>query len=235
MPGATEAEASLRAGYEATLAMLAALGAGLRRPARLAATAPPPATAARSAGAAPGRTRSRTTSSSSRATCSSPRRARRSGATTPSSSAAMVDRPADGRACGGSSTTRVAAQQAAFDAIRPGATCADVDRPSCDYFAEHDLLPLWRQHTGHAIGLRNHEAPFLDVGDHTPLEPGMVFTIEPGVYDGRARRLPPLGHGRRHRGRHRDPHRLPARPREPDHPGLTSAAKRAECAAAHIR
>ena len=41
----------------------------------------------------------------------------------------------------------------------------------------------WRQHIGHAIGLRNHEAPFLDVGDHTPVEPGMVFTIEPGVYD----------------------------------------------------
>jgi len=33
-----------------------------------------------------------------------------------------------------------------------------------------------------AIGLRNHEAPFLDVGDHTPVEPGMVFTIEPGLY-----------------------------------------------------
>ena len=43
-------------------------------------------------------------------------------------------------------------------------------------------LPDWRQHVGHAIGLRNHEAPFLDVGDHTPVEPGMVFTIEPGLY-----------------------------------------------------
>ncbi len=52
------------------------------------------------------------------------------------------------------------------------------------YFEQNDLLPYWRQHTGHGIGLRNHEAPFLDVGDHTPLEPGMVFTIEPGLYDG---------------------------------------------------
>jgi Xaa-Pro aminopeptidase len=76
----------------------------------------------------------------------------------------------------------VAAQQVAFDAFRPGVTCADVDRAVLDYFTGHDLLPLWRQHTGHAIGLRNHEAPFLDVGDHTPVEPGMVFTIEPGVY-----------------------------------------------------
>jgi Xaa-Pro aminopeptidase len=76
----------------------------------------------------------------------------------------------------------VAAQQTAFDALRPGVTCADVDEAVLGYFEANDLLPLWRQHTGHAIGLRNHEAPFLDVGDHTPVEPGMVFTIEPGVY-----------------------------------------------------
>jgi Xaa-Pro aminopeptidase len=78
----------------------------------------------------------------------------------------------------------VAAQQVAFAAIRPGATCADVDGAVMRYFEENDLLGYWRQHTGHAIGLRNHEAPFLDVGDHTVLETGMVFTIEPGLYDG---------------------------------------------------
>ena len=69
----------------------------------------------------------------------------------------------------------VAAQQAAFDALRPGVTCADVDGAVMRYFEEHELLPYWRQHTGHGIGLRNHEAPFLDVGDRT--------AIEPGVYD----------------------------------------------------
>jgi Xaa-Pro aminopeptidase len=77
----------------------------------------------------------------------------------------------------------VAAQQMAFDAIRPGATCAEVDGAVMRYFEQNDLLRYWRQHTGHAIGLRNHEAPFLDVGDHTSLEPGMVFTVEPGLYD----------------------------------------------------
>ena len=77
----------------------------------------------------------------------------------------------------------LAAQQVAFAAIRPGATCADADGAVMRYFEENDLLPYWRQHTGHAIGLRNHEAPFLDVGDHTTLEPGMIFTIEPGLYD----------------------------------------------------
>jgi Xaa-Pro aminopeptidase len=77
----------------------------------------------------------------------------------------------------------VAAQQVAFDALRPGVTCAEVDGAVLRYFEDNDLLPYWRQHTGHAIGLRNHEAPFLDIGDHTPVEPGMVFTIEPGLYD----------------------------------------------------
>jgi Xaa-Pro aminopeptidase len=77
----------------------------------------------------------------------------------------------------------VAAQNVAFDALRPGVTCADVDGAVLRYFEDNDLLPHWRQHTGHAIGLRNHEAPFLDIGDHTPIEPGMVFTIEPGLYD----------------------------------------------------
>jgi len=77
----------------------------------------------------------------------------------------------------------LASQQVAFDAIRPGATCADVDAAVLRYFDEHDVRKHWRQHTGHGTGLRNHEAPFLDVGDPTPLEAGMVFTIEPGLYD----------------------------------------------------
>ena len=78
----------------------------------------------------------------------------------------------------------VAAQQVAFDTLRPGVTCADVDGAVLRYFEANDLLPYWRQHVGHAIGLRNHEAPFLDLADFTPVEPGMVFTIEPGLYAG---------------------------------------------------
>ena len=79
----------------------------------------------------------------------------------------------------------VAAQDAAFAALRPGVTCGDVDRAVLAYFEDNDLMPYWRQHVGHAIGLRDHEAPFLDVGDETEVEPGMVFTIEPGLYDER--------------------------------------------------
>ncbi|HEV3313122.1 MAG TPA: Xaa-Pro peptidase family protein [Chloroflexota bacterium] len=74
------------------------------------------------------------------------------------------------------------AQQVAVDAVKPGRTCADVDRDVLEYFERNDLMRYWGQHTGHAIGLRNHEAPFLDVGDTTVIRTGMVFTIEPGIY-----------------------------------------------------
>ena len=76
----------------------------------------------------------------------------------------------------------VAAQDVAFAALRPGVTCADVDGAVLKYFEDNDLLPYWRQHVGHGIGLRNHESPFLDIGDRTVIQSGMVFTIEPGVY-----------------------------------------------------
>ena len=75
-----------------------------------------------------------------------------------------------------------AVQDIAFEAIRPGARCSDVDKAVRTYFAQHELFAYWRHHTGHAIGLRYHEGPFLDSGDHTEIRPGMVFTVEPGLY-----------------------------------------------------
>ena len=73
-------------------------------------------------------------------------------------------------------------QDLAIDAIRPGSLCSDVDTTVRGYFDEHALWPYWRHHTGHAIGLRYHEGPFLDSGDRTEIRPGMVFTVEPGLY-----------------------------------------------------
>jgi Xaa-Pro dipeptidase len=76
----------------------------------------------------------------------------------------------------------VALQDTAFDAMQPGVRCSDVDRAVRVYYDEHDLWGYWKHHVGHAIGLRYHEGPFLDVGDDTVLQPGMVFTVEPGLY-----------------------------------------------------
>jgi Xaa-Pro dipeptidase len=77
----------------------------------------------------------------------------------------------------------LALQETAFQAIQPGVPCSTVDQAVRAYFEKHDLMPYWKHHTGHAIGLRYHEGPFLDLGDQTLIQPGMVFTVEPGLYD----------------------------------------------------
>jgi len=75
-----------------------------------------------------------------------------------------------------------AVQEVAFEALKPGEPCSDVDRAVQSYFEEYDLMDYWKHHSGHAIGMRYHEGPFLDSGDHTVMQPGMVFTVEPGLY-----------------------------------------------------
>jgi Xaa-Pro dipeptidase len=75
-----------------------------------------------------------------------------------------------------------AVQEVAFEVLKPGAKCSDVDQAVRHYFEAHDLMPYWKHHSGHAIGLRYHEGPFLDSGDHTVLQTGMVLTVEPGLY-----------------------------------------------------
>jgi Xaa-Pro dipeptidase len=76
----------------------------------------------------------------------------------------------------------VALQDVAFETIEPGARCSDVDRAVRAYYEEHSLWGYWKHHVGHCIGLRYHEGPFLDIGDDTEIRPGMVFTVEPGLY-----------------------------------------------------
>ena len=179
-PGATEAEAALRAGHEATLAMLDALGpdyAGQQ---------------ASSDGVTAGY-RGQIGRRSSWAHAVAHNIEFRDGDVLVTETSAPVwgyNAELERALIVGEATDEmrrlfdhmVAAQRVALETLRPGVTCADVDKAVLAYFEANDLLPLWRQHTGHAIGLRNHEAPFLDVGDHTRVEPGMVFTIEPGVY-----------------------------------------------------
>jgi Xaa-Pro dipeptidase len=76
----------------------------------------------------------------------------------------------------------LALQETALAALRPGVRCCDVDREVRGYYQAHDLVGYWKHHTGHAIGLRFHEGPFLDIADTTEIRPGMLFTIEPGLY-----------------------------------------------------
>lgn len=76
----------------------------------------------------------------------------------------------------------LALQDLAIARCRAGESCASVDRAVRDYFEAHGLMSNWRHHTGHNIGIRYHEGPFLDVGDETVIEAGMLFTVEPGVY-----------------------------------------------------
>lgn len=73
-------------------------------------------------------------------------------------------------------------QQIGIDAIQRGKRCGDVDREVYRYYEENDLLDCWRHHTGHSIGFNPHEPPFLDAYEDMVIEPGMVFTCEPGLY-----------------------------------------------------
>ena len=73
-------------------------------------------------------------------------------------------------------------QDICFAAIKPGHSCSEVDVEMRRFYEEHDLWPYWRHHVGHALGLLGHEAPFLDIGDQTIIQPGMVFSVEPGIF-----------------------------------------------------
>jgi Xaa-Pro aminopeptidase len=74
------------------------------------------------------------------------------------------------------------AHAAAVAAVRPGVSAESVDRAARDVIdrAGHGADFLHR--TGHGIGLEEHEAPWIVAGDRTVLEPGMAFSIEPGIY-----------------------------------------------------
>lgn len=76
----------------------------------------------------------------------------------------------------------VALQDIAISGIKPGVKCSEIDKAVRAYYESNNLMDYWKHHVGHAIGLRYHEAPFLDIGDQTVIQPGMVFTVEPGLY-----------------------------------------------------
>jgi Xaa-Pro dipeptidase len=74
------------------------------------------------------------------------------------------------------------AQEVAFAHIKPGKPTSYVEEAVQRFFEETNIKQYTQHHTGHAIGLLGHEAPFFDLGDQTEMVPGMVFTVEPGLY-----------------------------------------------------
>jgi Xaa-Pro aminopeptidase len=74
------------------------------------------------------------------------------------------------------------AQTIAIDALDPGVPVADVDRAVWEYFEEQGVTDLAQHHVGHNIGLDGHEPPYIDRGNDAVMEPGHVYTIEPGLY-----------------------------------------------------
>lgn len=75
------------------------------------------------------------------------------------------------------------AQNAAIGAIRPGVSAGQIDAMARDRIAVQGLSSFFTHHTGHHVGFRYHDPGFLILpGESAVLEPGMVITIEPGIY-----------------------------------------------------
>jgi Xaa-Pro dipeptidase len=74
------------------------------------------------------------------------------------------------------------ANEAGRKAARPGVEIQEVDRATRKVIADAGLGEYFTHRTGHGLGLEAHEPPFACEGDTTMLEPGMTFTVEPGVY-----------------------------------------------------
>ena len=74
------------------------------------------------------------------------------------------------------------AQLAAISAIRPGVTCEQVDRVARKIISKAGFGRAFGHGLGHGTGLEIHEAPRLAAGQKTKLRPGMIVTVEPGIY-----------------------------------------------------
>ena len=74
------------------------------------------------------------------------------------------------------------AQARAISAIRPGIPAAAIDALARDYIAEHGHGEHFGHSLGHGLGLQIHELPRIHKDSPVLLEPGMVFTVEPGIY-----------------------------------------------------
>jgi Xaa-Pro dipeptidase len=67
-------------------------------------------------------------------------------------------------------------------AVRPGILAEDVDAAARQVIERAGYGQYFTHRTGHGLGLEGHEAPYMVKGDTTLLQPGMTFTVEPGIY-----------------------------------------------------
>jgi Xaa-Pro aminopeptidase len=75
-----------------------------------------------------------------------------------------------------------AAQESAVAAVKPGVTCGEVDEAARSVLRKAGLAKFFTHSTGHGVGLEIHESPRIAAGQSLELKPGMVITIEPGIY-----------------------------------------------------
>ncbi|MBB5873978.1 Xaa-Pro aminopeptidase [Allocatelliglobosispora scoriae] len=75
-----------------------------------------------------------------------------------------------------------AAQQAAFEAVRPGVQCQEIDRVARQVITDGGYGDYFIHRVGHGIGLTTHEPPYMVAGETHTIVPGMCFSIEPGIY-----------------------------------------------------
>ncbi len=76
----------------------------------------------------------------------------------------------------------LAANETGRHAARPGTSGEDIDITTAQVLKDAGFADYIKHRTGHGLGIDVHEHPNITVGDTRPLEPGMAFTIEPGLY-----------------------------------------------------
>ncbi len=74
------------------------------------------------------------------------------------------------------------AQLAALEAVGPGVCCADVDKVARDIIEQAGYGPRFGHNLGHGLGLEVHEAPSFGQANQELCQPGMVMSVEPGIY-----------------------------------------------------
>jgi Xaa-Pro aminopeptidase len=76
------------------------------------------------------------------------------------------------------------AQEAACAAVKPGITAQEVDAAAREPITAAGFGEWFFHRTGHGIGLETHEDPYIVAGNAESLQPGMAFSVEPGIYPG---------------------------------------------------